>query len=146
MAKPSARVVLNRSKLDAAVLAVADGFLEVGRTIVELAGENAPDSPYDPYPIGEGLPKQGGVLVMVNGQKTAGWSQRGTQPKKPRAVRGMKQGVVAVVGFGFPARFAEMGTVRTPAKPFFAPARDQVKPHIPDIVGEISRPKIGGPD
>jgi hypothetical protein len=145
MAKPSAKVVLNRGKLDAAVLAVADGFLEVGKTIVELAGESAPDSPYDPYPTGQGLPNQGGVLVSVNGAKTAGWSQRGTQPKMPRAARGMKQGIVTIVGFGYPARFAEMGTVRTPAHPFLAPARDQVKGHIPEIVGEISRPTIGGP-
>lgn len=146
MAKPSARVVLNRAKFDGTIaLAVGDGLMEVGRTVVELAAENAPDSPYDPFPTGEGLPKQGGVIVMVHGQKIAGWSQRGTQPKLPRAARGMKQGVVAIVGFGFPARFAEMGTIRTPAKPFLTPARDQVKPHIPDIVGEISRPKIGGP-
>jgi hypothetical protein len=82
----------------------------------------------------------------VNGAKTAGWSQRGTQPRMPRAARGMKQGIVAVVGFGFPARFAEMGTVRTPAQAVLCPgSRSGEAATSPDIVGEISRPKIGGP-
>ncbi len=131
--KPSARVVLNRQAVDQLRLAVADGLLEVGRTIIELAAENAPDSPYEPYPTGEGLPKQGGVLAMIDNQKVGGWSQRGTQPRKPKAARNSK-GITVIAGFGFPARFAELGTVRTPAQPFLSPAEAEVRPHIPDII------------
>ena len=145
--KPSARVVLNRSALDEATLAVVDGFLEVGRTVVELAAEIAPDSPYDPYPTGEGLPKQGGVIVYAGGGKTAGWSTRGGQPKLPRAARpSVKQhSVVAIIGFGFPARFAEKGTVRHRGRPFLTPTRDRVAPRVAEIVGQVVRPRLGGP-
>lgn len=144
--RPSARVVLNRARLNEVTLIVADGLLEVGRTIVEVAAARAPDSPFDPYPTGEGLPKQGGVLVYAGGQKTAGWSQRGGQPKKPRSVRGTtkQHSVVAIVGFGFPARLAERGTLRHRGQPFLTPTRDEVRPHIPAIVGPITRPRIGG--
>ena len=138
------RMALNQSRLDDVVLAVADGLFEAGRTIVEVAAERAPDSPFDPYPEGEGLPKQGGVLVYVENKKTHGWSIRGDQPVKPRAVRDTtkKHSVVAVAGFGFPARFNEGGTINQPARPFFTPSAREVQPHIPDIVGEVSRPKI----
>lgn len=139
--KPSARVVLNRSKLHEVTLAVADGLFEVGRTIEEIASEQAPDSPYDPYPTGEGLPKQGGVIAEVDGQKVAGWSRRGSQPKKPRAARGGK-GALVIVGFGFPGRFAHNGTVRHGGDPFLASARDQVVPHAIDIMRPIVEPKL----
>jgi hypothetical protein len=139
--KPSARVVLNRSKVHAVMLAVADGLHEVGRTIIEVASETAPDSPYDPFPTGEGLPKQGGVLTYVDGQKVAGWSTRGTQPAKPRAAN-VKRGITAVVGFGFPGRFAELGTVRHGAQPFLAPARDSVVPHMSGIMADVVKPAL----
>jgi len=137
-------MVLNQSRLDEVTLAVADGVFEAARTIIELAAQRAPDSPYDPYPAGEGLPKQGGVLVYVANKKTHGWSIRGDQPKKPRAVRDSTKAhsVVAVAGFGFPARFNELGTIRQRARPFLAPSAREVQPHIPDIVGAVTRPKL----
>lgn len=139
-------MALNQSRLDDVVLAVADGLFEAGRTIVEVASPRAPDSPYDPYPEGEGLPKQGGVLVYVENKKTHGWSMRGDQPKKPRAVRDTtkQHSVVAVVGFGFPARLNEVGTIRHRGRPFFTPAAREVQPHIPEIVGDVTRPKLSG--
>lgn len=139
--KPSAKVVLNRAKVHAVMLAIADGMEEVGRTIIEVASENAPDSPYDPFPVGEGLPKQGGVLTYVDGQKVGGWSTRGTQPKKPRAAD-VKRGVTAVVGFGFPGRFAEFGTVKHGPQPFLAPARDSVLPHAGEIMASVVKPAL----
>lgn len=135
--KPSARVVLNRSALTQVGLAVADGFLEVGQTIVEIASADAPDSPYDPYPTGEGLPKQGGVLVWHQGQKVAGWSTRGTQPKIDRRTTDRRAGITAVAGFGFPARFAEFGTANHPAQPFFTPAARQVQARLMEIMKPV---------
>jgi HK97 gp10 family phage protein len=139
--RASTRVVLNRSKLHQVRLAVADGMMEVGRTVVETASEQAPDSPYDPYPTGEGLPKQGGVWVGVDNAKVDGWHIRGGQPRKPTAARGGK-GIVAIAGFGFPGRFAEFGTARTAAQPFLTPAARQVEPHIRDILRSIVDPAL----
>lgn len=138
------RMELNQSRLDQVTLAVADGLFEAGKAIVELASSRAPDSPYDPYPAGEGLPKQGGVLVYVGNKKTHGWSIRGDQPKKPKAVRGTTKAhsVVAVVGFGFPARFSEAGTIHEPARPWFTPAANEVAPKVAGIVGEVTRPRL----
>jgi HK97 gp10 family phage protein len=139
--RASSRVVLNRAALSKVRLALADGLMEVGRTIVETAAEQAPDSPYDPFPIGEGLPKQGGVLVYVDNQKVDGWHIRGGQPRKPRVARGSK-GITAYAGFGFPGRFAEFGTARTPAQPFFTPATRQVQPHVSDIMRSVVDPAL----
>jgi hypothetical protein len=143
--RPSARVVLNRQQVDHVKLAIADGLFEVGQQIIEVAAANAPDSPYDPYPLGEGLVKQGGVLAYVDGKKVAGWSQRGTQPKKPRALRSSRKAVQVAAGYGFPGLFVELGTVRSRAQPFLTPAMNQVAPQIPLIMERVVRPKLGGP-
>lgn len=142
------RMVLNQSRLNDVTRIVADGLFEAARTIIELAAERAPDSPTPtakfPFGAGEGLPKQGGVLVYVGNVKIHGWSIRGDQPKKPRSARlSTKQhSVVALAGFGFPGRFSERGTIRQRAQPFLAPSRDEVAPRIPEIVGEITRPAL----
>lgn len=141
----SAKVKLRKAALDDVTFIVADGAMEAGRVIVEIASANAPDSPHDPYPTGEGLPKQGGVLVYVAGEKVDGWSIRGLQPAKPRAGRVLVKthSVTALVGFGFPGRFAEGGTVNQPAQPFLAPARDQVGPQgVANIIGSVTRPRL----
>lgn len=141
----SAKVRLNKAALDDVTYAVADGLFEAGRVIVEIASANAPDSPYDPYPTGEGLPKQGGVLAYVGNQKVDGWSLRGVQPKKPRSLRLITKAhsVVVAVGFGFPARFAEKGTIRHAGEPFLEPARDRVGVQgVMNIVGDVVRPLL----
>jgi len=135
---------LNQSRLDDVTLIVADGLFEAGKQIIELASSRAPDSPYDPYPAGEGLPRQGGVLVYVGNKKTHGWSLRGDQPVKPRSARLTTKlhSVVALVGFGFPARFAEGGTIRERARPFLTPSANEIAPRIPEIVGDVTRPRL----
>lgn len=141
----SATVRLNKAALDDITFAVADGLFEAGKSIVEIASAHAPDSPYDPYPAGEGLPRQGGVLAYVGAKKVDGWSLRGVQPKKPRSLRlAVKEhSVVVAVGFGFPARFAEGGTIKQAPQPFLAPARDQVGMQgVANIVGDVTRPRL----
>ena len=141
----SAKVKLNRAALDDVTFIVADGLFEAGKVIAEMAGANAPDSPYDPYPTGEGLPKQGGVLAYVANQKVDGWSIRGPQPKKPRSLRliAKAHSVVVAVGFGHPARFAEGGTINHGPQPFLAPARDRVGVQgVANIVGDVTRPRL----
>lgn len=141
----SSAVRLRKEALDDVVFIVADGLQEAGRVIAEIASANAPDSPYDPYPEGEGLPKQGGVLTYVGNQKVDGWSIRGPQPAKPRAARLITKAhsIVTLVLWGFPARFAEGGTKRHPAQPFVTPARDQVGVQgVINIVGDVTRPRL----
>lgn len=143
----SAKVKLNKAALDEITRFVADGLFEAGKEIITRAAANAPDSPYEPFPEGEGLPKQGGVLAYVGNQKVDGWSLRGVQPKKPRSARtGTKEhSVVVLAGFGFPGRFAEGGTLKTPAHPFLTPARDAVGVEgVVSIVGDVAGPKIRG--
>lgn len=113
--RASARVVVNREALNRVHLALVDGVEEVARTIVETA--NAPDQ----TPFGVGLVRNGGWAVYSDGKKVGGGGLDGTQPAKPRAfVAG--PGISAVAGFGFPARFQEVGTVHQPARPFLTPA------------------------
>ena len=130
--KVSSRVVLNRSKLDAVVLAVADGFGAVAQKVIETA------NPPDAASYGEGLVQRGGVLVYVGDKKVSGWGLDGRQPKKPRAfrVRGTGRQVAAVGGFGFPAAFLEFGTIRQPARPFLTPALNRTLPEVEAIIAE----------
>lgn len=149
MAKPrglSTKVKLRRERLSEATRIVADGLFECGRVTIDYASASAPDSPFDPYPTGEGLPKQGGVLVYVGNDKVNGFSTRGGQPNKPRAARILTRNhsVTCLIGFGFPGRFAESGTVDTPAQPFLAPTRDRLAGAYPRIVGDVTRPKLKG--
>lgn len=145
--KPSAKVTLHRSKFAELTLGVADGLFAAAQDIILDAATHAPDSPYDPYPEGEGLPKQGGVLAFVGGGKTAGWSIRGVQPRKPRALRtpAKENAVLVAGGFGFPARFAEGGTVNHPAQPFLTPALHRGEPRILPKVREVLAPILRRP-
>jgi HK97 gp10 family phage protein len=137
------KVVLNRSRLDQVTLAVADGLFAVGKQIIDTA--RPADSPYEPFPTGEGLPLQGGVLAYVNGKKVAGYGLDGRQPRAPRAARVSRgRGVEVIVGWGFPARFNEFGTVKMAAQPFFTPAELAVLPQTNAILAEVTGPKLKG--
>jgi hypothetical protein len=72
--------------------------------------------PPDATPYGEGLVQNHGIAVFVDGRQVAGNAE--TVP--PGAE--VSEGIVALVGYGFPARFQELGTIRQPARPFFSPA------------------------
>lgn len=127
--KRSARVVLNRKAIEGVTLAMADGVFAVAKAVVLEA------HPPDDTPYGTGLVDAGGALVYVGPRKVDGWSQLGQQPAKPRAVKVKgTTGIVGIAGYGFPARFQELGTVHQPARPFFAPARNRVIPRIPSIM------------
>jgi hypothetical protein len=128
MARISARVKLNRAALDQVFLGLSDGLFEVGKAIVVEAGTHAPDSPYDPFPTGEGLPKNGGVIGYAAGGKVNSWSIRGESVRKPRGLgTEVRTGdSVVAAGFGFPGRFAELGTIHEHARPFLTPAAARI--------------------
>jgi hypothetical protein len=123
--------------MDQARLAVADGIFEVGKAVIENA------DPPDASPYGEGLPQQGGVLAYIDGKKVNGWSLQGNQPKPPRAARiSRTRGTVILVGWGFPARFNETGTVEMAAQPFFTPSADEIV--TPASATRIMAPVVSG--
>lgn len=131
--KRSSRVVLNRAAIDGVTLAIADGVFEVVKAIVEEA------HPPDETPYGVGLVKAGGALTYVGPKKVNGFGLDGRQPAKPRAVKvAGTQGIVGVAGYGFPARFQELGTVHQPARPFLWPAVGRVVPRIPGIMRQAA--------
>lgn len=135
----NSRVIMNRSIADAIALAVADGLLEVGRTIIETA--DPPDAP----PYGQGLVQQGGAIAFVKGKKVGDSAtfSGGKATAKPRAAKVNDAPVVVIVGWGFPARFVEFGTVKMAAEPFFVPARDAVAPSAAAIAAPIIRNALG---
>jgi hypothetical protein len=133
------RLLVNRAAMSRLELGIADGLAEVGRTILEVA------DPPDAAPFGTGLVTSGGFLVYAGAKKVDGFHQGGGQPKKPRAarVKGADGVVTLFVGWGFPGRFQELGTVNHGPQPFATPALNQVAPHIPDIVREHIRERMG---
>jgi hypothetical protein len=138
--KVSARVVMNRKALDAIRGGFVDGMAAMGAAILAKA------HPPDDDPIGVGLVHEGGWGVWADGKKVAtspsepvqrieesvsggsfGHAVKVHRARKvggavtlPRGLK-VKQGITLVVGFGFPARFNELGTIHQPARPFFTP-------------------------
>jgi len=123
------RTEINRAALNEVVGGLADGVFDLARAVAVVAANDAPDSPYEPYPTGKGLPEQGGVLVYWNGKRTHEYStgHPGT-PNLPRGIGVRKRigYVLGIVGFGFPCMFNELGTVKMHAQPFLTPAASDV--------------------
>jgi hypothetical protein len=132
------RVELNRQVLEAIEVAEADALFEVAQEV--LAVVQVPDAP----PYGTGLREGGGALAYASGKKVAGTAIGGRQIKKPRAFRTKVGEVAAIVGFGFPARFVELGTVDTPANPFLTRAVAFVVPEAEVIIGATIRKRLSG--
>ena len=111
-------VVINREALHSLDLGIAEGLEALAR--MALAETRPPDA----APFGVGLIEGGGTISYVDGKKVGGDAD-----KKPRGMKVRGQGVAVGVGFGFPARFVETGTVRQPARPFLSPA-------VVDVTGD----------
>ncbi len=105
----SKSVVINRAALTALGEGIADGLLAVGQRTLDLADPNVPDA----LPYGVGLVKTGAHVVYIRGKKVGG---------NATLRRVDKSGIVLYVGYGFPGRFQEEGTVNQPARPFLTPA------------------------
>lgn len=120
--KTSVRVILNREAVERVKLAVADGMGRSAANIVEKAVPN--DAP----PYGEGLIEAGDWGVWVGGKKVAGTAA------KPRGLRMARGEIVAVGGYGFPARFHERGTSDTAPHPFLDPSFAAYGPETPEHV------------
>lgn len=113
-----------RVNTDPVILAVADALVAVGEDMLATVEPSVPDA----APFGQGLVTRGGVAGYVHGKRI----DHNTDVKSPRHFRPNKNGMDVIVGFGFPARFQEAGTVHQPARPFLAP------------VGHAYGPRLGG--
>jgi hypothetical protein len=112
----TSRVVLNRKAFAEIDLAIADGLFAVALRVLDVV--RVPDAP----PYGQGLVQGGGAVAFLGGKKVNGTTIGGKQIKKPYGLKTGSTEAVAAVGFGFPARFVELGTVDTQAEPFLTPA------------------------
>lgn len=119
----SVRVQLNRAAYSEMQVALADGLGAVGDAIIAAAVPNVPDAP----PLRRGLVKKGAWVTLVNGRKVGG---KGSVPRQI----GRTLGVVLAVGYPFPARFLERGTVKIKARPFLLPAAEAVMPRLGQMV------------
>lgn len=132
------RVVLNRKAFAEIDLAIADGLFAVAERVIETA------SPPDAPPYGKGLVQGGGAVGFLGGKKVNGTTIGGRQIKKPRALRVGRTEAVGVAGWGFPARFVELGTVDTRAQPFLTPAvMSVVGGDAGAVITEAIRKKLG---
>ena len=136
------RVVINRSKVAAVRLVLADGLFQVGRHIL-----NAADPP-DATPFGVGLVNSGGVIAFVDGKKVADTTTipddatGSRQIQKPRAVKLPRPGIIAIVGFGFPGRFVHNGSIHNRPNPFLARGRDKIVPIAGSLMAILCRPRL----
>lgn len=132
------RVEINRKAFEAIELAQTDALFEVAQEV--LAVVRVPDAP----PYSQGLTEGGGAIGYFGKKKVAATQIGGRDVKKPRSLR-IRDGESAVaVGFGFPARFVELGTVDTPAQPFLTPAVAQVAPNAEVIVSKAIGKRLAG--
>lgn len=129
--KTSARVILNRQKVNEVRLAVADGLLAFGQSIVDVA--DVPDA----APFGVGLVTHGGAVVYIDGRKVGGDATKPSRERVPRP------GISGFVGFDFPARFQEIGTVHQDAQPFLWPAAMRQAPHAGEIMKPAAAARLG---
>jgi len=114
---------------DPVLLATLDGLAAAARDI--LANTKPPDA----TPFGQGLVTSGGMAGYSFGKVThVEGADRSVV--KPRSFRAPKEGVAVVLGYGFPGRFQEAGTVNHAAQPFLGPSvkagADRIPGHIRD--------------
>jgi hypothetical protein len=130
--KVNRRTVLNYKTLGAMHQGLVDGLGEVGAEVI------ARTTPPDAEPFGKGLVTTGDWGVWAGTRKVAG---TGT---KPRSVRLPRTGATLIVGYGFPGRFQELGTINQPARPFFTPAMLEEFPRVTDALKAPVRRALAG--
>jgi hypothetical protein len=128
----SSKTVLNRKCLTAIGEGLASGMETVGSTTIENT------SPPDAAPFGEGLITTGDWGVWNGTRKVGGTAT------KPRAVKLPAEGITLVVGYGFPGRFQEFGTIHQPARPFLSPAMLETLPGAADLLSPAVRDRLRG--
>ena len=132
------RVEFNRKAFAALELAEADALHDVARVVLQVV--DVPDAP----PFGQGLREGGGAITYLGKKKVAATQIGGRDVSKPRTLRLKVDEVVTAVGFGFPGRFVELGTVDAPANPFLTRAVASVLPDAEVIISKTVAKRLAG--
>lgn len=130
MRRVTARTVLNRQALNAFAAGCADGMAEIGKQVIAIT------RPPDATPFGEGLVTTGDWGVWAGSKKVDG------SATKPRSVRLQKDRITLAVGYGFPGRFQELGTIHQPARPFLTPSMLEVMPEAEAFIKPAVRKRL----
>ena len=128
LAKRGAQIVMNKDAVDALYAGMADGLVELGERIIADARASAPRDPTTA--AARGVPMMadtGSVSVWgpVNGKSSLlhGSAQVAAGKNKPKGLKVPVDQVVMVAAFASPlSHFAELGTIKEPARPFLTPA------------------------
>ena len=131
-ARARTRVVLARERLAELDLGMAKGLEMVALEVLERV------RPPDATPFGEGLMGRGGLISYVDGKRVGG-----DVDSKPKDLLVRGRGVTVGVGFGFPGRFQEMGTVNQPPRPFLTPVVMQIVGDEGIVAGAIREALAG---
>ena len=110
--KQTSRVILNRAKVEKLRLGIADAIFGVALEVLD--NTHPPDAP----PYGKGLIEGGGAVAFVDKKKVNGTTIGGRQIKKPRSLKlgTGEDGIVAIVGYGFPGRLVHNGSIHNKAR------------------------------
>lgn len=131
--KISSRTVLNRKALTAIREGAVAGLEDLGKAVLATAHPHVPDD----LPYGVGLIVEGDYGVWSDGKKVAG------NGSKPRSVK-TREGVTLVVGFPFPMRLYELGSVHQPSRPVLTPAMLEEIPGTESFIRPAVQQKLAG--
>lgn len=120
------RTVVNQRQIRRMERAHEQGMADIGRAVLDAAV--VPDAP----PYGKGLVETGAFIVVRGGDEVAGTAEL------PRSVD-PGRGVTLAVGYDFPGRFLEGGTIKMAAQPFVTPAVLSVLPRKAAIMRAANR-------
>lgn len=122
--RTSKAVRINYAALEEVGQRTADAMAALGQKTVEGASSKLTEG----HGVETGqMKRSGGFVVYVNKKKVAG---NATMRKVD------KSDLAMYVGFGFPARFYEMGTIKQPSRPFLSPTFYREAPGLP---GDVKR-------
>lgn len=128
--KGQAKVVINRAAVSEIDMAMVRGLELLAVKVLQVveppdaaSGTWSIDGSSGPRTEGIGLVDRGGFLSYVDGKRVGGDPE---VRRKPRGFLVRGRGVSVAVGFGFPGRFNELGTIHQPPRPFLTPAVIQV--------------------
>ena len=129
--KQTSRVILNRAKVEKLRLGIADAIFGVALEVLD--NTHPPDAP----PYGKGLIEGGGAVAFVDKKKVNGTTIGGRQIKKPRSLKlgTGEDGIVAIVGYGFPGRLVHNGSIHNKANPFLRRSVLEILPEAKGIAG-----------
>lgn len=153
LARRGAVIEWNKAAVDALYAGMADAMQEIGEKIIADAsrgpGGSGVGSLRDPATAQErGVPMMldtGYVTVWALGKLVYGSAEVAASKNKPRGLKVPADQVVAVTAFSSPlSHFAELGTVKEPARPFLIPAFNRGVPGVASVIVPAMGKRVKG--